>query len=504
MTGTSSQGHIARNTIYLTVATVGQKVLAFLYFILIARLAGVEGTGKYFFVVSFTTIFSIFVDLGLSSVLIRETAKRRELAGKYLGNILGAKLILGALTYLVVVVAINIMGYPPATKFMVYLSGIVMLLDSFNVTFFAIFRGQQNLRYESIGVVVGQALIIVFGGVSLLLHAPLYFLLLALMSGSIFNFLFSSILLWKKTDVRPCLCFDKTILISLFKIAYPFALAGIFVKVYSSLDSVMLSKMVGDAAVGFWSVAYKLTYAFQFIPMAFSAAAFPAMSAYFISDKTMLRKTFERVLFFLAILAMPIAFGIFSLAEPVVLKLYGPAYAASVVPLQVAIFAVIFIFLNYPVGSLLNAVNRQMTNTTIMGICMAIDVILNVILIPRFSYLGAAISTVISHTLLFIIGLVFAGRIVAYNKKFIFSALFKIIISAGAMSAAIIFLRPYVYWIFLIPIGGAIYFALLFLLHGMEWRDVKSIFKALKKEETVEMIEGESREETVTKPYLLV
>ena len=483
---------VARNTIYLTIATVGQKVLAFLYFILIARLAGVEDTGRYFFVVSFTTIFSIFVDLGLSSVLIRETAKKKEMAGKYLGNILGAKVVLGAVAYLAVVIIINIMDYPAATKLMVYLSGLVMLLDSFNVTFYAVFRGWQNLRYESIGVVVSEVLIVVFGGVSLLLHAPLYFLLLALMSGSIFNFCFSSILLWRKTEVRPCLCFDKTLLISLFKIAYPFALAGIFVKIYSYLDAVLLSKMVGDAAVGFWSVAYKLTYAFQFIPMAFAAASFPAMSAYFVSDKTMLRKTFERLLFYLAILAMPVAFGIFSLAEPLILKIYGATYVASVLPLQVAIFAVVFIFLNYPVGSLLNATDRQMANTAIMGVSMLINVILNVILIPRFSYLGAAISTVISHALLFIIGLIFARRVVAYNKKFIFTALFKIVISAGAMSAVIIYLRPYIYWIFLVPIGAIVYFALLFLLRGMEWRDVRNIFKALKKEESVEMIDGRS------------
>lgn len=493
MTNKMEPGKIAKNTIYLTIATVGQKVLAFLYFILIARLAGVEGTGKYFFVVSFTTIFSIFVDLGLSSVLIRETAKKREMAGKYLGNILGAKVVLGVLTYLTVILAINVMGYPPATKLMVYLSGLVMLLDSFNVTFYAVFRGQQNLRYESMGVVISEVLIIAFGGISLILHAPLYFLLLALMSGSIFNFFFSSILLWKKTEVRPCLCFDKTLLISLFKIAYPFALAGIFVKVYSYLDSVLLSKMVGDAAVGFWSVAYKLTHAFQFIPMAFAAAAFPAMSAYFVSDKTMLRKTFERVLFYLAILAVPIAFGIFSLAEPLVLKLYGVSYAASILPLQVAIFAVIFIFLNYPVGSLLNATDRQMTNTIIMGVSMLINVVLNVILIPRLSFLGAAISAVISHAFLFIVGLIFAGRVVTYNKKFLFSALFKIIVSAGTMSALIIYLRPYVYWIFLVPIGAVIYFGLLFLIHGMEWRDVKNIFKALKKEEAVEMIEGKEK-----------
>jgi O-antigen/teichoic acid export membrane protein len=491
---TQAQGHIARNTIYLTVATVGQKVLAFLYFIMIARLAGVEGTGKYFFVVSFTTIFSIFVDLGLSSVLIRETAKKREVAGKYLGNILGAKLILGALTYLAVVAVINVMGYPPMTKLMVYLSGIVMLLDSFNVTFYAIFRGQQNLCYESIGVVVSEVLIIVFGGVSLLLHAPLYFLLLALMSGSVFNFILSLSLIFKKTDVRPHFALDKNILLILFKIAYPFALAGLFVKIYSYLDSVLLSKMVGDAAVGFWSVAYKLTYSFQFIPMAVAAAMFPAMSAYFCSDRSRLKQTFERATFYLALLAVPISFGVFSLAKPIVLALYGPDYLSSVLPLQVAVFTAIFIFLNYPVGSLLNACDRQMTNTLIMGASMGLNIVLNIILIPRFSFVGAAISTLVSHSLLYILGMIFANKIVAYGKGFIFGLLAKIILSAGLMSAVIIFLNKFVLFWFLIPIGGAIYFTALYLLRGIGKGDFVGILQALRKKQAVEIIEGEGEE----------
>ncbi len=484
-------GKIAKNTIYLTIATVGQKVLAFLYFIMIARLAGVEGTGKYFFVVSFTTIFSIFVDLGLSSVLIRETAKNREVAGKYLGNILGAKLILGVFTYLAVVLTINIMDYPSATKLMVYLSGIVMLLDSFNVTFYAIFRGRQNLRYESVGVVASEALIIIFGAASLFLHAPLYFLLLALMSGSIFNFCFSLILLFKKTDVRPHFSWDKSILMTLFKIAYPFALAGLFVKIYSYLDSVLLSKMVGDTAVGFWSVAYKLTYSFQFIPMAFAAAMFPAMSAYFCYDKSRLKQTFERATFYLALLAVPIAFGIFSLARPIVLTLYGSDYLSSVLPLRVAVFTVIFIFLNYPVGSLLNACDRQMTNTLIMGASMVLNIILNLVLIPRLSFVGAAVSTLVSHSFLYILGMIFANKIVVYGKSFIFGSLAKIIFSASLMSALIIFLNKFISFWFLVPIGGAVYFGFLYILRGISKEDFSGILKSLKKKPAAEMIEGE-------------
>ena len=64
--------------------------------------------------------------------------------------------------------------------------------------------------------------------------------------------------------------------------ALPFALAGIFTKVYSYIDTVLLSSFLGSKAVGYYSIPSKITFAFQFIPMAFSAALFPAMSKFFV------------------------------------------------------------------------------------------------------------------------------------------------------------------------------------------------------------------------------
>jgi O-antigen/teichoic acid export membrane protein len=477
---------IAKNTFYLTLATVGQKILAFFYFVLIARMVGVENTGKYFFVVSFVIIFSIFIDLGLSSVLTREVAKNREKANLYLGNILSAKIFFSVLTYLAVIITVNILGYPSVTKNMVYLGGIVMILDSFHLTFYAVFRGLHNLKYEAMGVIIGQFVTIIFGGASLFFGAPLYFLIIALILGSATIFFYSGILLIIKTEIRPKIIINRETLKFLFTIAYPFALAGIFVKVYSYLDSILLSKLAGDLAVGWWSVAYKITYAFQFIPMAFSAAMFPAMSAYYISDKTLLRKTFERVMFYLAIIAVPLACGIFSLAEPIILKIYGESYLPSIIPLQILIFAIIFIFLNFPVGSLLNATDRQMTNTLMMGGAMLVNIVLNTLLIPFFSFNGAAISALASYVVLFASGLYFANKVVDYNKIFLIRSLFKIFFSALAMSAIVIFLRPYISFIILIPLGMIVYFSAMFLIKGIEKRDIVNIVKIFKKEKVEE------------------
>lgn len=67
--------NIAKNTSYLTLALVIQKVISFLYFVILARNLDPEFLGKYYFAISFTTIFAIFIDFGLVNYLTRETAK---------------------------------------------------------------------------------------------------------------------------------------------------------------------------------------------------------------------------------------------------------------------------------------------------------------------------------------------------------------------------------------------------------------------------------------------
>ena len=124
------QGRLTKNTTYYTTALVIQKILSFFYFVLIARMIGVTDAGKYIFALSFTTIFSVFVDFGLTPVLIREIAKDKGKTHRYLSNIVSLKIILGLVVWAIVILLVNLLGYPPITKTLVYLAGLVMVLDS--------------------------------------------------------------------------------------------------------------------------------------------------------------------------------------------------------------------------------------------------------------------------------------------------------------------------------------------------------------------------------------
>ncbi len=100
----------------MTIASIGQKVVAFFYFTLIARMIGAEDLGKYFFSLSFVAIFVIFIDLGITNVLIREGAKVRDKIQTYFSTIISTKLVLAVVVYIIVIVSIQVLGYPLQTR----------------------------------------------------------------------------------------------------------------------------------------------------------------------------------------------------------------------------------------------------------------------------------------------------------------------------------------------------------------------------------------------------
>ena len=168
------------------------------------------------------------------------------------------------------------------------------------------------------------------------------------------------------------------------KIAVPFALTAIFTRLYAFADSILLSKLAGDEAVGWYSIPYKITFAFQFLPLALGASLFPRFSEYFVSDKQKLARSFEQGMKYLMLIVFPIAIGIGVLAHDIVITLYKEQFINSVLPLQILMVSLVFLFLSGPVSTLLNACDRQVTQTGIIGFVAITNITLNIFLIPRF------------------------------------------------------------------------------------------------------------------------
>lgn len=472
--------NIARNTSYYTLALIIQKIVSFTYFVIIARALGPDDLGKYYFAISFTTIFAILIDLGFSNVLTREVAKKPEVAQKYLGNILGLKIPLAIMTFGIVAVLSWVFDYPDLTRTLILISSISMIFDSFTLTFFAIMRGHHNLRYESITSIVFQLIVLASGLFSLWLDWGLIWLVGALALASSYNFIYSFSVVKLKTDysLRPQL--DWAFIKALGMMTLPFALFAIFQRIYTYVDSILLSSMSGDYAVGIYQVAFKIINALQFLPMAFAASLYPAFSSYWQSNREQLAVTFERAMNYLLIISLPISIGIVTIADKVVL-LFKSGYGEAVLPLQVTIASLVFVFLNFAVGALLNACDKQVINTKIIAFATVACISLNWLLIPQYGALGATIADAVTNTLIFAIGIFYIPTIVKYNYGKVLKNSLKILFSAALMGVISFYAKEFMNIFLVVPLSAVVYFALLYAMKVFRQEDVASIMASFKK-----------------------
>lgn len=452
---------VTQNTSFLTAASVLQKVISFAYFTVVARLIGVENTGVYFFAITFTTIFTVVADFGLGPILTREAARHDDQAATYFNIAFWGKVIFGLGAYILVVFFINIFDYPVLTKTLVYLSGITMILDNLGAAFYSIFRARKNLIYESIGIVGMQATTLAVGSVALFLHWPLHWLILAYTIPSFLNLLYVSFFLRRVYGISVTGKFDWAILKMFLILSWPFALAGIISRLYAYSDSLLMSKMLSATELGYWSVPYKITFAFQFIPAALSASIYPVMSGLFLTDKEKIGDLFLKSWRYLFAIVFPLTFGLMALASPVILKLYKAQFAPAIPVLQILLVSLIFGFLGFVTGATLNATNRQRVQTSLLAVVLVINIILNLILLPKWGIVGAAVAALISNIVLCVGGYWFCRKAIAINNLLLLKYFGQTFFPAGVMAVLAWYLSQHFHFVLIIPFSAVLYLVLL-------------------------------------------
>lgn len=471
--------NIAKNTSFFTLSLILQKIISFTYFVLLARYLGPADLGKYYFAISFTSLFSIFIDWGLANITTREVAKKEEAGQQYLSLSIALKIPLSFLMFFIVMLIAYFSNYSNLIRNLIYLSSFCMILDSFSLTFFSILRGYHNLKYESSISVFFQIIVLSSGLIFMQQNKGPLWLMGSLVLASMLMFLFSGWIIFKKYNLKLKPNWNKIFFKQVFLITLPFAIFIIFQKIYSSLDTIILAYLKGDEAVGLYQSAFKITNALQFLPSAFIASLYPAFSLYWKNNKNQLTISFERAMNYLIIISLPISIGISALADKIIL-IFGKDYASAILTLQISMLALIFIFLNYPIGSILNACDKQKKNTHFMGWTLLISIFLNFILIKKYGVNGASLTMVISNLLMFFLGIKETGKIIDYSRKKIILVLVKVI-SASSIMLIFILITKNLFNIFsTIFLASIIYFSALFILKGFQKKDLSSILMSLK------------------------
>lgn len=470
---------IAKNTLWLLVSQILSYLLIFFATIYSARYLGVENFGILSLAIAFTGIFVVFADLGLSTLTIREVSRKKYLKSKYLANFILFKIFLAILTIFFTFIAVSILYYPYQVRLIIYVMTLSMILNSFAVLISSIFQAYEKMEYLSIGTFISSALVLLGIMLAIYFHFEvLAFAIVYLVTNTILFIFYISIYIWKFS--LPSLELDMSFWKENIKLALPFGVTGVFVTIYYWIDTVMLSAMVGNDAVGLYNAAYRLVLVLLFVPSIFNMVIFPLMSQFYLTSRKSLKIAYKKYFKYMAILGIPLGFGIVLLAKKIVILIFGGEYIGSVIAFQILVWSATIIFMSSAFARLLEASDKQMVITKITGICAVVNILLNLVIIPQFSYIGASVVTVLTELLSFILGLKAVSNMGYGSSRVEVITLIKIFISSLVMSIFIIIFYNFNI-IYLILSSLIIYFMALYSLNVLDNEDIKLISIILNK-----------------------
>lgn len=459
---------IFKNMSWLVISQIIASICGFIWTILMARYLGVSDYGIVGFAISFTGILSLVVDCGISTHIVRHIATDRDMAPKYLGNAIPLKSLFACFTFCITVVILMLMGADEVTIIVTLLFTLEMAFKSFIALLNGSFQAFEEGKYQGIGNTMASVLLLVFILIAVFTDLGIYGISLAYVVSNLFVLIYEYLVL-KKHVALPKFEFDKTFCKKIIFLSLPFAATGVLYSIYYSIDIVMLNHLVGNYATGIYNATYKLISVLTLFQGVYGSVIFPVMSKYFKNDKNILVVSFEKSIKYLTLITFPLAVGTMFYSLDIIQLFYGAEYDPSASVLSILMWTVCLLFINSACITLLNASHKEFAVTKIYLIAAIFNVSLNFLIIPYYSYNGAAVTTILSDLLILILSLYVILKLGIKVNKSLLMDLGKIILAALIMGAVLYILNLNM-WVAIL-VGMIVYFVAVFLLKVFDNND---------------------------------
>lgn len=448
------QKSLLKNSVFNIIYTVSNILFPFITSIYVSRILLPAGVGKVAGAQNLVSYFVTLAALGLPSYGVREFAKVRENKEKkdtlftelFLINMISTTM---ALIAFVVLLVCND-GFN--NEWSLYIScGLTIFFNYLNIDW--IYQGLEEYGYitgRSIAIKI-ISLLLLFILVRTKNDYVVYALLTSLALGGnyIFNIIYSRKIvhfsfrnLNIKKHVKP--------------VAY---IAGIIFMstIYNKVDVTMLNMFSTDEAIGFYSYGQKTVNIVLTMCSAVTATFLPRLSFYFENDRKGFYRLFDKGFQILCFAVVPLAVGLFLLADQAVILLYGKNFASA--GFTIRLMCPLIIIKGF--GDLLcYQLAYSSKNEKILlpasALASIINVTINAILIPLYAQNGAVIASVLSEFVTNTIQLLYLKKKVKYlfNKKSMILALISTIVMVVAIQVFMQLKLPLVFLLGLEVIGG--------------------------------------------------
>lgn len=366
----------------------------------VVRYLGPENYGVYSYALSFTGVFVAFVTLGLDNIVVRNLSREGSEEGKILGTALLLRIGSAIVTMGVVAAIVLTVNDRWLTQLAVLIvSGhlIFKASDVFDLWFQSQIKSKYpvRIRIAAITLYCGGQVGFILLGLPVLAFVGLYVVQIALQAGGTYL-----IYRWVRGSERPDWRFDWWTAKSMLNDSWPLIFASLSIAVYMKIDQVMLGQMSGEEAVGIYATAVKLSEMWYFIPTAIAGSVFPKIvSSKENATRSVYRQRMQALYDLAALVGYTVIVPVSLLASPIVLILFGEAFADSAAILVVHIWAFLFVALGVVRSRWLVAEN--FTHFAMLAAILGAisNVGMNWFLIPGYEGVGAAWATLLSQVL---------------------------------------------------------------------------------------------------------
>jgi len=392
------------------VLVVGRYVVAALGWVatlVVVRELSVGEFGRYQLTFSLLAIIGFVADLRLSRIVLRDVVEADDdSAANVVGSYLGLRLVIGAVSYLVAMAWVLVGGYPHDVVLATAVAGLNLIILSAAFALILLFEARLWLRDVAISNVVGQ---VVQTGLTFVISifgiASIVWFSWSVVANSV------ALLLWLVLAMGRAVPLRVRIELAQWWVwlreAAPLALGAALDTIYFRIDIVMLSLLDTYRAVATYSVGYKFSDLIGAIPLAVVAPALTMLVRAWPEDRSGFRRTFRHALLILTVGAIGAGVVFVLFAGPLVTLFYTERYADAADGARLLVVGQALHFFTLLAFSTLVAVNRNRLYPIAMLVGVVINVGLNFILIPRYSYLGSGWATIATEVV--VVALLVAG-----------------------------------------------------------------------------------------------
>lgn len=368
----------------------------------ITSFLGKESFGIYGFVTAVVLLFGTVVDLGTQIIVVREASKYRSIYKEKQNELFDTVLILRFLLALVGFLLINFIVriYPPWKEFVLpmTISSVVLLFLSLKTTINAIFQTFLRLDYVSFIEIVGSGSFLLLSLFAIFYGFGINLVVGAWVVGAGVSVVLGFLLVRSKFSLG--FGFNPEIAREIVLEALPVGVLLLVFSVYNRVDIIILEYFHGVGDVAVYNLAYKVHENLILGAAFIMNALFPIISKNFADNKEGVRSIYQKAFGILSILGLFIALVFFILAPIVVNILTGHQageFSESILVLRILLLATFMSYLNHLTGFSLIAAGRQKLSLLVGVGALFVNLMLNFLFIPRYSFLAAAVVTGITE-----------------------------------------------------------------------------------------------------------